>query len=1483
MKRYTFAIVSIILCTLFLNLLFNYLNYFNTIEKAYTECSAVNLSRGVSADKISDMLLLHDYVKTDEDAQFIAEQLAYKINCENVNYNNRLNALYDLQKRSWQVSAILIDSIGSPLLKERLQQSQISLGIDSSYYKADYSELPANITLNQGNGRISVFVGVKNASASLIQKIMQRKDSVCSGVIVRLSEHYIDSLENNEPKQRTVCYLKTDVNGQAVFNGLDPNGYYSVVPVKKGYEYGIPKGTIGGNLSECTEDGALNCTFWQEEHKVRLFDISTLKQIKEDKTLTVRSPEEFKNQLSTYLIAFFVVWWGAYWWLSRNKRQVSRGILSILMFLTGFCLLIMFSINDPLTDKLLGADMAQGIIVGVIMILLISNIDFVKLYQDKLKIGFDLPIELLKWIFKPFKLKVRYLTEKLSDSHTNMLLKTGILVIILVCIPLLLLDLIRLTSLSDRLNRLLDKQPKGCGYLFVALLLTSLLFTPLGVAVGGMKVNLNLGFLFQPSEIAKYLIIVFMAAYFSVNANNIVKYSVKGNTALFGSKLKTLFSIIVGIIFLIGLYLVLGDMGPALVLVFTFIILYSMIKSKIHIEESNIKNDLSKILTCDLAMLSYGIISFIAFLYFGHRLGYMGFGCILWFVVWIIIGLGRNHIFESPIFFNLILTVFIFGGQILSNVPYLKSIGERLESRNEMCTNTWGTLPIHGAVADAGENTQVAEGLWGIASGGLWGQGLGNGSPHFIPAFHTDMILESIGEQLGFIGIIAIVMLMALLLRKTILLGYRTSHPFTFYLCLGIAIVTAVQFIIIALGSTGFIPLTGVTVPFFSYGKVSMILNLTAFGIVLSVSQHNTTHKESERAEIIRLRKKNIGEYNYSVSIFSWTYSFLALIICGAFFYYQVVDRDNVLIKPVYVNNSNGIPTVEYNPRIDVITEKMYAGDIYDRNGILLATSNKKTLSQYNDIYKKYSLNGDTLKKQKRYYPFGEHLYFILGDINTKLFFSSSDKRPRGYMAEARHLAELRGYDNILRDKDGQPVKIDLYSNEYTPERYYAPNYSISQKGLQLRDYSALIPYLKAGINSDRITRLDNREEQLWNLGEIRPKDIQMTVDAVLQLKLQQRIQEYIDEQFRKRLWKPRTAWNKLRVSVVVLDAEQGDLLASANYPLPDYNILQTAPDTYSDNNKEEKWKAYTERDLGLTRPTAPGSTAKVMSALAGLRKIGVNVANPTNEQYYYYVDPNEKVGLEPTGIVTMQKAIVESSNCYFINLVNDYKLYADLAYIYSSVGVELKGEMPYCLNYSEYSPESDWINHVMEDEEAAVKAYDKYIKRGVKEKMYKHPAWFWTWGQGELWATPLAMARVASIVANDGRMPVTRYLTTQTPEYIEIVSPQEAEPLNQFMKEEANEKGFANLNIGGKTGTAERQLKNIYGHVSKPNDGWFICFIDNADIRKKANNERTVHRKSHLAIAVRMERLGSGMSGQAVNLTKEVVVDVLKDLEYID
>ena len=1498
MKKYLNILSTVLVIVLFIKLYSNYSERFDEVENNYKEKSAINVEKGISYNDLSDVLYNHNYIANKEDADSVSKFILQKLDD-----GQSLSTLYDLNKRIWQMPVSLIDNIDSSAYKEKVDTSKVSIGIDDEFRKKDVSNLQSISDTLYTNQHGVINVLVKEAIEN------SKKTRKCANVVVRLSEQHIyrDSLDNYKSKRKTKAYLKTNDKGEVLFIGLDPNLSYSVLPIKDGFEYGTSKGTIGGNLSVAIDNqrdlkdkllgrnkNTLICSFTQQEHKIRIFDAQTLKQIKEDKTLTIRSPKEFKNILVKYVVLFFAAWWGLWLVCKVRRNPINETILAILMSLTGLCLLTMFSLNDPLTDKLLGVDMAQGIIAGVVLIAILLNVNFKKLYQNQALIDFDIPLECIKWIFKPFKHKVSYLTRILSSRTSNVFLKCISLCGIVICLPMLILDLIRVTSLNKIVSRFLDKLPKGSGYLLTALMLTALLFTPLGVAVGGMKVNLNIGILFQPSEIAKYLIIFFMAAYFSVNANKIVQFSEKGNTKLFGAKLKMMMSILIGLGLLMGLYLALGDMGPALVLAFTFIILYSVIKSKVDLEGTTADNQLKRIFTCDIAMLIYGVLSFIVFLYIGNFLGNnMGVFCLAWFALWIIIGVVKQEIYETPIFFNFIIAAFIFGGTLLGKIPGLDSVAERLDGRNEMCTNTWGTLPIDGNDANAGENTQVAEGLWGLASGGFWGQGLGNGSTHFIPAFHTDMILESIGEQMGFVGIFIIILLLAILLRKTIVVGYETSHPFTFYLCLGVAIVTAIQFVIISLGSTGIIPLTGVTVPLLSYGKVSMILNLAAFGIILSIASHSAAETTKATEATANLIKQNIGKYNYSVSLLSWIYCVLAVFICSVFFYYQFIDRNDTLIRPVYVNNSNGIPIVEYNPRIEQLTQKMYSGDIYDRNGVLLATSDPLKIVSNDSIYTKIlkeEYNLDLKKRQVRYYPFGAHLFFMLGDFNSKLYFSADaeSKYPRGYMAESKHISDLRGYDNKMRDKDGNPIKLNLDSKEFAPDKYHSKKYHISYINDQIRDYSALIPYLKAGLHSNKVKRLNERKS-----GDIEPKDIQLTIDAALQTELQQEIAKHVQEKY--------SHLNKLRVSVVILDGKNGDLLTSALYPLPNYDTLKDSVDTYNDMNRNKAWRAYTDMDLGLIFPSEPGSTAKVITGLAGYKKYGDKIENAK-----YYIYPQEAIFLgEPVGqVIDMNLAFKESSNCYFVNLLNDKDLFEELATTYATLGITINGEKSYTLNYHE--PTTEWLSLVTSARGESLMRYERYKKSGEWDKMSRNKprAWGWAWGQYGMTATPLAMARAVSVVANDGVMPITRYTLHDDVKKIELL-PSTLRLKKHLKDTRASHEKYRSFSkfeyIGGKTGTPERtsstkriQTKKggyVTVEIDSQNDGWYICFIENANVTSKLREQKPRNKghisetstESSLAIAIRMERLDEGsMSEIATILMDEVIVEALEKHGYI-
>lgn len=1455
-KSFISVVVSVvILLVCFSVMQRNYDERFAETEKRYNENVAISLNGGVNEKGLADILLRNGYANQPEDAQFVARFL------RNLFRNDTLpQAVTDLNKKKFQVPATVIETQSTPYFKQVLQNSRILLGqtaeTDSLYKTGAASVFEA------GMGEESITVTVKQkkteAEKRWFDELLRKTDKPVAGVLVRLDTHQLDSTLHDNVM--TLGYTMTDSQGKALFQGLDPQASYSVIPVKNGFEFGSPKGTTQGSLVAAIEDGdgKAEYGFVMQPHTIRLFSPQVIQRIKDDATLTVRTPEEFNHSLHKWFTWFIVVSILAVITGNIGKRRMDNGMAAVLMLITGFSLLLMYGINDPLTERILGEDSAWGIVIGWAAVFVCQFINFNRFYLDESRIGsikmvFDAPAY---WCAGCNKQKYFKL--------------------------------------------------KGYSYLLFALIMTASLFV-IGQAVGGMLVNIKIGPLtFQPSEIAKYLMVFFMAAWFCRNSSTIIRYSEEAANnpnadgydaiRMFGRKLLHMLPVILGYGVLTGLYVRLKDLGPCMVIGMTFIILYSLVKSRPVIGKKN-----ASALTCDLAWLVYGVASFVGMLVVGSWCNLMGVLAAVWFIGWIVFGVVRKQIHETPVLFNIIIFMFVFLPGLMKD----NNVGERLAQRVEMATNTWGDLALDGGTPKPGVNTQVAEGQWALASGGWSGQGIGNGSQQFIPEHHTDFVLQSIGEQVGFVGILFIVTLLTLLLWKTLLAGYHSRHHFTLFLCTGITVVTGLQFIIIALGSTGIIPLTGVTVPLLSFGKVSLIMNLLAFGMVLSVTSHK---QKMVKADKPGQANDFMQGYANPVVLTGLGYTAIVLFILGVFFRYQVLERDEILLRPVLVYDKNGAASVQYNPRINKLAEKMKPGNIYDRNGILIATSFADSLNEFKNIYKKYGVQTDFRQVQDRYYPFGEHLFFMLGDYNNGLYFSSVDNNyPRGYMAEARHLAELRGYDNVLRYPNGEGRKVTLSSDKYKPGRFFAAESNQRTMGYQLRNYKDLLPYLKEGYNSPRVARFNARNEGILDFGKIEPKDIHMTIDAKLQTRLQQALAGH--EPAAK-------AYSHLqRTSVVVLDAGSGDVLASAVWPLPDYDRMRRDTETYFDRyRKKGEWTAFTDMDLGVVYRTPPGSTAKVMSALAGAQHM--TVKDDDFEKYNFPVYPKEVIHIdskgnpsEPTGLVSLEKAIVSSSNNYFINLVNKLDLYDELAEVYEGAGISIGNGPAYIFDYNEDVANSEWKKRVTDGANVATEKYHEYISQrkpnnpDTHMRMRGNDHWQWTWGQGTMGATPLSMARIAATVVNGGQMPVTRFLLTDDdPQYIEIADAEKVKPIKDAMVKEAHKllndgksRRFAAWpSVGGKTGTPERVLDSRPGKGKQPeagrvpvnpakaNDGWYICFVENATVSKVNDKGKTKTVTTPLAIAVRAERTVTNGSGYAKNIADKLVLPTLAKEGYV-
>jgi cell division protein FtsW (lipid II flippase) len=131
---------------------------------------------------------------------------------------------------------------------------------------------------------------------------------------------------------------------------------------------------------------------------------------------------------------------------------------------------------------------------------------------------------------------------------------------------------------------------------------------------------------------------------------------------------------------------------------------------------------------------------------------------------------------------------------------------------------------------------QIAQSLYGLASGGLFGSGLGSGFPNLVPYAKSDFILSAFGEELGFVGLAAILMLFAILVQRAMRIAMLTPDTFGQLLAGGLGITLGLQTFIVAGGVTRLIPLTGLTTPLLSAGGSSLIATWIGLGVLLRIS-----------------------------------------------------------------------------------------------------------------------------------------------------------------------------------------------------------------------------------------------------------------------------------------------------------------------------------------------------------------------------------------------------------------------------------------------------------------------------------------------------------------------------------------------------------------------------------------------------------------------------------------------------------------------
>jgi cell division protein FtsW (lipid II flippase) len=1334
-ERIFLFVVAILFSVLFYRLYTVLQLRFADVDKRLAEGTMTNLNDKNPAGKIHDLLTKGYYFEDKKDIDLITKTVG-----DNIGTGVKIDNVGELNKKKYYVVADDAFQNGGELFKSRVTASRSLLGYTGDDSLLFISERTAPMKLP---AQTDVAMGSYSISGSILNKT-----EPVPGVLVRLDmvipqDSLYSDEETDEVKTKVesgLGFKKTfyaDSGGKPKLQELtayartDASGGYHFKNLPNNKAFKVlplqPGYQFGTSQGTVDLDEDAVFNFTQAPHTIRLFSTRDFNILKKERSLIIRTPAEFNSWFWIIAGSFIGAFLLVHLILSWRFMAADQLILPVVMILTGLSFITLLSLQDPLRDRFLAKDSLVYLGIGLLAMLVMLFFNMRRFTADS-------------WLYRLVFFKNN---QRAANGWPWVVIAAGLL------------------AMTIKFGT----GPEG----------------------SGVKVNL---FGFQPSEIVKYLVILFLAGFFAANEKLISEYTS-------WTKRWSFFAFaLIAILVTLLLFLLLGDLGPAMVVCFTFIALFSFSRG-------------------DFMFMAIAVVIYVLCSWVLKNVWLSALATAV--IVGLLMLFQRRKLSESAIMVLVIMAAFL----TIDQIPYLGKLFpgpvQRLVDRKAIWQDPWNN-EVYGG-------DQVANGLWAMSSGGVSGQGVGEGFAKTIPEAHTDMILPSMGEEFGWTGIVCIFLLFLLYLHRAIIIGRRTGTPFLFYLCAGVGVSTFVQFLLIAGGSTGALPLSGVSLPFQSYGGSSLVANLLASGFLLSASLVRGTPVQMKYIS-------NQQDKNLVPALIAAVMGVTLLTVSVSRYLF---DNKKWVVQPALVADKSGARMFSYNPRIAILMNRLQAGSIYDRDGVLLATSKpemvKKQLGKLTNAgVGNYNIDSAMHKRLDRYYPFEEQMFFWTGDDNSGVFNGSSN----GYFAEYEHAAELRGFQLPT-------TNYNVTANRYREDRFLARG--VKEMTVVKRDYSALSPLLLAGLNSTAVDSFKNRN-----------RDVQLTMDAGLQTSIQKSMETD-------------TSLLDNRVSVVVMESNTGDVLASSLYPLPPVRNWEKLTMSYAEQNQLSNWMTTT--DLGFTYATQPGSTAKLITSLASFNKLGLAAANRK-----FQVSEWERIrtkGIEPdeTGLITLERAVAKSNNVYFIKLANEEHLQEDMATLYLKTGMFLHGVGGYFYGRQQENAaqEEKWRTLWRKTEFNTKPRYDPNNIRRTRAKGISGMSW----GQGELIATPASVARVAAGIANGGTMPNNRYVlkfsdsATSVKPGIKLANdPKYAQLMRQYMIEQSAPKTYTlGLSVAGKTGTPERIWKK-----QQINDGWYVFF---APKQKGSGN---------IVVCVRIESTKG--SSDAVKLAGKHVIPFLLKKGYI-
>jgi cell division protein FtsW (lipid II flippase) len=684
---------------------------------------------------------------------------------------------------------------------------------------------------------------------------------------------------------------------------------------------------------------------------------------------------------------------------------------------------------------------------------------------------------------------------------------------------------------------------------------------------------------------------------------------------------------------------------------------------------------------------------------------------------------------------------------------YRLGVSPTLAERIRMWQSPWDN--------NARGGSQIAHALWAMATGGTFGTGTGLGDTGYIPAGYTDLVLPSIGEELGFVGLVSVALLYAAIIGRAFRIARHASTDYGFFLATMLALFVAVPVLLMASGIMGLVPLTGVVTPFLSYGGSAMAANFTALGLLAAI------RSDSHDAADLDIFKQPIRWLTGTIAIAATALIVVAMRV-------QVVNADALVSRPYLGVQADGLRRYQENPRILDVARRIPRGSIVDRSGLALATDDAELMRKAAGAYARVGVQVASAcpKQGERCYPLGARAFHVLGDARTRRNWSA----PNSSFVERDSEAKLRGFDDHA-----------TVVNMVEPDG--------SEGSALRRDYHALVPLLRHRYEPDHPSVRAAMDAK---------RQLRLTIDA----RLQARVASIVAEYARKSA--------SGHAAAVVIDPATGDLLASVSYPWPgDFDARQPPPPDAADQ------EALIDRARYGLYP--PGSTFKLITAAAALgRDAGASAKTFTCSRL-----PDNRVGVRiagysrpirddemdtvPHGTLDMHRAIVVSCNAYFAQLA----VWLGPQALADAAG---RADIPVAKN-----------NAIAR------------IRQTLPQVGY---------GQGEVVASPLRLARIAAAVASDGNIRETRIDASAPLSHPHAFVPLDtAHTLARYMRDvvlEGTGRSLRNspVPIAGKTGTAEV--------TGKPSHSWFIGFAPYGD---------AAHR---VAVAVILENAGYGGAGAA-------------------